>query len=77
MIDPFIAIGEEDLGDPVGERIQCPHCGKTHSIEYGTRVNRDGTREPSKLLGVYVCGGKTYLCAINGRAIKCRTKSPG
>ena len=71
---PFVAIGNEELGEPVGESITCCACGETHAIEYGkSRTLRDdGTwteYAPSKLLGVYSCGGQTYLASLGGRAV--------
>jgi hypothetical protein len=70
---PFVAFGNDELGDLIGDTIKCPSCGEPHSVEYGERIfkNEDGTerREPSKLLAYYKCGTSTYLCAINGRSV--------
>jgi hypothetical protein len=71
----FLAIGNNDLGDPIGETITCPHCGGTHEIEYGTKktLQADGTWSEavtSKLLGFYKCGDDLYLASLNGRALE-------
>ena len=71
----FLAIGNDELGDPVGESIDCPRCGKSHPIEYGTSKTRqpDGRwskPKPSKLLGFYKCGDKLYVASLNGRKLK-------
>lgn len=63
---PFIAVGNDELGEQVGETIICKQCGQHHAIEYGDKILPDGTKEPTKLLAFYTCGKVTYLCAING-----------
>jgi len=73
----FLAIGNDELGDPVGELITCPHCGETHEIEYGAKrtLQDDGTWSepvPSRLLGFYQCGDDLYLASIDGKALGCR-----
>ena len=70
----MLTIGSDELGDEI-EEVTCPHCGEVHPIEYGTSrtLQYDGTwsePKPSKMLGYYKCGGKTYLASIEGRAIK-------
>lgn len=65
----MFAIGNDELGPPIGETVECPHCGGTHRVEYGEKVLKDGTKEPSRLLGFYRCGGHAYLCAIGGMSI--------
>ena len=64
---PFIAIGNDELGDPVGETAPCPRCSETHTVKYGETVNKDGTRSPSKLLGFVKCGEDSYLVAVAGK----------
>lgn len=71
---PFVAIGNDELGKPVGESITCRVCGKQHVIEYGKsrQLRDDGTwteYTPSKLLGFYRCGGQLYLASLGGRAV--------
>ena len=70
---PFIAVGAGELGEPADE-ILCPHCGRTHPIQYGTSrtLLPDGTwseLKPDRLLGYYECD-KVYLATINGKLIK-------
>ena len=74
MSVPFIAIGADELGEAT-EIAQCAVCGGEHSAKYGTSrmLLPDGTwsePKPSRLLGFYSCGGKTYLATIDGRRWK-------
>ena len=69
----MFAISDEELGEHI-EKVDCPHCGNGHDIEYGTTrtLQPDNTwSEPVKdnTLGFYKCGGKSYLASIKGRAI--------
>ena len=78
--EPFIAIGNDELGDPVGDTIRCDKCGGEHPLEYGTSrtLQDDGTwsePKPSRLIGFYKCGGDTYLGSLNGRSV-CLTPKP-
>jgi hypothetical protein len=67
---PFIAVGNDELGDALGDTTICPACGQPHPVEYGNRVLPDGTREPSTMLGFVKCdNGKTYLVGLAGRSI--------
>ena len=66
---PYVAIGNDELGSPIGETVTCPHCAGMHPVKYGDQVLPDGRREPSRLLGFYDCGGKTWLCAVDGRSV--------
>lgn len=68
----MIAIGANELKEPLGATIECPRCGKSHAVEYGDKVLPDGTKEPSTLLAFYKCNGKGYLCGINGRTVALR-----
>ena len=65
----MLAIGADELHEPLSDAVECPQCGQQHSIEYGEEVLKDGTRKPSKLLAFYKCGDKTYLAGINGLAL--------
>ena len=67
---PFVAIGNDELGEKVGKTLKCKRCGKRHKVRYGERILPDGTMQPSKLVGFIKCGGKPYLVAINGKLIK-------
>ena len=67
---PFVAIGNDELGEDVVKMLKCKRCGKRHKVRYGERVLSDGTRQPSKMAGFIICRGKAYLVAINGKRIK-------
>ena len=66
---PFVAIGNDELGEKVGKTLKCKRCGKRHKVRYGERVLSDGARQPSKMAGFIKCRGKAYLVAINGKRI--------
>jgi hypothetical protein len=73
MTTPFIAVGDEELGEPT-EIIRCEMCGGEHPIEYGTCRSSlgDGTWSdpaPSRLLGFYRCGDGVFLGTIKGRKL--------
>jgi len=65
----MLAIGNEELGDPLGSEIKCKRCGQMHPVEYGDEVLPDGTKRKSDLLAFYRCGRNSYLCGINGREL--------
>lgn len=65
----MLAIGNEELKEPLGDVVECPQCGQKHTVEYGEEVLKDGTKKPSKLLAFYSCGDKSYLAGINGFAL--------
>jgi len=68
---PFVAIGNEELGDELGETIKCPQCFKEHTVDNGTVKDKEtGKQVPSKLLQFYTCGDTTYLIGINGKRYK-------
>lgn len=72
---PFLAIDNNELGAHT-EIVECAKCGGTHQIEYGTSQTLlpDGVTwsepQPSRTLGFYTCGDKTYLGTVEGRALK-------
>lgn len=66
---PFVAIGNDELGELIGETVKCPLCDGEHEVQYGENIAKDGTRTPSKLLGFYRCNGISYLCAVDGRSV--------
>ena len=75
MTVPFIAVSNDELGKNLGETIKCPHCGSDHAVEQsGPSKTHKSTGEviegPSGLLQFYRCGEASYLCGINGKAIK-------
>ena len=66
----MLAIGNnEPKKGPLGETIKCPHCGENHDVGYSDMVLANGTKQPSKALAFYRCGGVSYLCGIDGREI--------
>ena len=71
---PYLAIGNNELGEVIGKTITCPICGKLHPVEYGDEIRPDGTKVPSKLLAFFRCGGKVYLAGVNGRSIIVQNK---
>lgn len=73
----WIAIGNEEITESLGDFILCDKCGQRHIIEYGDEILEDGTRIPSKLLAFYDCGGKSYLAGINGRDVRKTGESKG
>lgn len=62
---PFIGFSGEKLSKlpevKIGNTIECTKCGEDHILE--------GADDGSELLLFYRCGGKSYLGAINGRAV--------
>ena len=48
---PYLAVGNDELGGEVGETVVCKRCGEEHTVQYGDKVEPDGTKTPSKLLG--------------------------
>lgn len=68
---PYVAFGNDELDNapPVTETVKCEICGEQHPVEYGDKILPDGTKEPSKVLGFYKCGGKTYLASVAGKLV--------
>ena len=73
---PYIAIGNDELGEKLGNVIACPHCGKRHRVQKGLsrKLLPNGEYGPWEVsaLQFYKCTktGNTYLCGINGKAVK-------
>ena len=65
----MLAIGNNELGEYLGDAVDCHICGGTHAIEYGKEKMPDGTWKESTLLSFYKCGDKAYLAGIKGRSI--------
>ena len=65
---PFIAVGNDELGDKVGEKAECPNCGKYHKVTHGKERRDNGEWIESKLLSFVKCGKISYLVAIKGRS---------
>ena len=70
MTIPYMAIGNDELGEELGDTIVCPMCGQSHAIEYGHEILDDGTRIPSNLLAFYKCGDNVYLAGVKGRRVR-------
>ena len=75
MSDPFIAIGNDELGEPLQATIRCGKCGQEHPVENSgpsTTYHADGTKSQgeSGLLQFYRCGDKTYLAGIRGKELR-------
>ncbi len=71
----YVAIGNNELGEKLGALLDCHKCGKRHRVQHSgqsKRYNTDGTisEGPSGLMQFYKCKGNTYLCGIEGQAIK-------
>jgi hypothetical protein len=68
----MLAIGNDELGGPLGPSVECPHCGQQHAVEdSGPSTSSDGTSGPAGLLQFYRCPkvDKTFLCGIERRSI--------
>jgi hypothetical protein len=68
---PFAAFGREAYNNaaPLEDEIECPRCGALHDVQYGDRINKDGTRSRSRALAFVRCDGKSYLVGILGKRI--------
>lgn len=62
----MLAVGNDDLGSPLGETIVCWRCGEQHAVTFAETVHADGTRTPSDL-AFMECGGRSWLCGVKGR----------
>lgn len=66
----MLAIGNDELGEKLGDTIICPKCGEEHPIKFGKQEMPDGTWVETKLLSFYRCGDKSYLAGIKGQRVK-------
>lgn len=72
----YIAIGNDELGELLGDSIKCHRCWKMHPIEQSlpSRTLDIFTGEwkegPAGLLQFYKCGDATYIAGVNGRGVK-------
>ena len=70
----MFAVGNGELCAliPDGARVKCkrhPNCRKhpkSHAVEYGKDIT---TGRESRMLAVYTCGRKSYICGIAGRLL--------
>lgn len=76
---PFLAVGNDELGGPVGDTATCPNCGQQHPVRYGDSVSYAPTGEkvltPSTMLGFVECGERQFLVALDGRALPPRGRA--
>ena len=76
MDEPFVAIGEEELGRPLGKTARCERCGKRHAIKNSdaskswSPITNEWADGPPGLLQFYKCGKDLFLVGIHGREIK-------
>jgi len=69
----MFAIGNDELenNSDIGTHAKCGSCGDMHEIDYGSIVNKDGSKTKSKMLAFIKCtqNDKCYLVGINGKSI--------
>ncbi len=72
----MFSIGKNEAEDlpEIGKTVECWMCGKTHTVKYGERVLKDGSKEPCTMLAFFNCGKKSYLCGIDGKDIRPKLK---
>ena len=64
-----IAIGNDELKEPIEKIIKCPRCYKNHRVRYPDKIMPDGTKQPSKLFAIIKCKHKSYLVGLDGKKI--------
>lgn len=64
MLDdiPFVAIGDEELGEPLGAVTHCPHCHNEHPVTQSDPPTLQFVKCPEN--------DHSYLVGINGKAWK-------
>jgi hypothetical protein len=76
---PMLAVGNGELDNNpnVPEIYQCPRCNQQHKVEYGNKIEKDGSKTPSKTLAYVKCRGKTlfskektYLVGLHGKLLR-------
>lgn len=60
----MLTIGNDELGEYLGDTIECPHCGEEHEVKRSK--NKDGAMGT---LSTFDCGDSSYLCGIDGKSI--------
>ena len=65
---PFLAIGNDELGDPLGDTVACQHCGAEHAVIHSESIDADGNVIGRGSLAYYRCGDASYFAGIGGRA---------
>ena len=61
---PFVAIGADELGEPLGPTLTCEECGAEHEV-----ISQPSTNGGLSLQFMR-CGTASYLIGINGQAIQ-------
>ena len=64
---PFLAIGNDELGAPLGDTVTCPHCGAEHAVVYSEAIDADGRVIGQGAVSWYKCGDASYIAGIGGR----------
>ena len=64
---PYVAIGNDQLGDNLPPTITCSHCRQQHLIQCSSEDTANAGN--SVTLQFYKCGEKTYLAGINRQEI--------
>lgn len=57
---PFVAIGNDELGAPLGDTVTCPFCGEEHAVISSDKGSLQFFRHD----------GALYLCGIGGKAVR-------
>ena len=61
---PYLAVGNDELGDHLDDEYDCPRCNMKHRIEHPPTTDGD-----IGLLQIVRCGDKSYVVGINNRSI--------
>ena len=64
----LLAIGNDELGDPLGDTVTCPECGADHAVIHAESIDADGNVIGRGSLAYYRCGDASYIARIGGRA---------
>ena len=64
---PFLAIGNDELGEPLGDTVTCPHCGAEHAVVHSEAIDADGRVIGQGAVSWYKCGDASYIAGIGGR----------
>jgi hypothetical protein len=63
---PFLAIGNDELGEPLGDTVTCPHCGETHAVVHAESIDGFGNVIGRGSVAWYKCGRTSYMAGIGG-----------
>ena len=62
---PYLAIGNNELGEDVTETAECPRCHEQHPLTYGTSNGVE-----YRGIGFVRCGEASYLASLDGRQVR-------